>query len=491
MAENVHVLEQIHSVLRITSTTPDFQPEFPSHELRGISTFTSPVFVLALVIVLVQIVVTYGYTHTKRWSYRALIRNLSFGIGLYSFWTTGNVVYLILPFVLEIVVEYAKYNGYQMDKYIATEYLYSDYFKDIIAENDMFSNLTEGLYDDMFGLDTRDHSEENVHKLEEWSKQFYHECHEKKSPVFVDASGRKHADIRAVKLAGDIRKFATISKQCEIKPGMRILEVGFGSADFMVYIRDHYGISPVGVSISKKQVEFAQSVGFDAHCMNMWDMTPEVLGTFDLIIQCGNMEYTRCSNESMDKYGDYFGIVSRLLKPNGKHFVTCIHAKNGMYDLFDTHDWYNAYFLLMGNDGAYPKGKDALIPYAEKNNLRVVFREERTNDYWITSILFMSAFQYSKEKNYNFTPLGLLNAIVKTIAGPYYLHSYIQLSPYPDNYYLNPWCWQFNPKIREGKYGSYASLEYILFQKSDDSKSSSSSESSTNVSEGQDTEVPV
>ena len=466
--EFVVVEEHIHSVLRISKVNPDSL--FSASILNKIpESRESPLWIIVFCIILVQLLVTYGYTNAKRFSTRALIRNVSFGLGLYYFISTGNLLYLAIPILLEIVVEWVKYQGYQLDKYIATEYQYSDYWRDICKQNPLFSNFSEGLYDDIFGLDTRDHSEENVRKIEEWTKKIYDESHKNKSSSFVDASGNTHLDIHKIKKIGDENKFRTISQQCQIKPGMKILEIGFGEGDFMLYIRDTYGISPIGVSISEQQVELAKSQGFTAHHMNMWEMTPEVLGTFDLIIQCGNLEYVRCCGETSDKYGEYFSIVSKLLAQNGKYFITCIHTRDGIYDHLDSDDWLKAFFIGLGNDGGCPLGKDALIPYTKQNDLQLVSREERTNDYWLTSVFFMSQYQYTKEKNNIMSVSGLVEALIKTIAAPYYVHTYITYSPTAD-YHWVPWNWLFNPKKRNGKYESPMTLEYMLFQKGGEGK---------------------
>jgi hypothetical protein len=156
-----------------------------------------------------------------------------------------------------------------------------------------------------------------------------------------------------------------ICEICKVNKDDRILEIGFGEGDFLIYIRDNYGNSPVGVSISEEQVNLANSRGFETHKLNMWDITPEQLGKFDLILQCGNVEYTRCVGEPDDKYTDYFKLVQKLLKPDGKYFITCIHGRTYDYiDDYRLYDYSQAYVLLFGNDGAYPGGRFHLTKHA-------------------------------------------------------------------------------------------------------------------------------
>jgi hypothetical protein len=216
-----------------------------------------------------------------------------------------------MPFIIEFILEYLKYSGYQLDKYIATEYLYSDYFRNIVKKNPIYSNFSEGFYDDMFGLDPLDHSPENLKKVLNWTKDVYTNCYKNKTQVVYGLNGKKFDDMKQIKKFGEINKFKKICELCKIDKDMKILEIGFGECDFMTYIKENYGINVVGVSISEEQVKIAKSKGFEAYHMNMWDITNQI-GTFDLVLQCGNMEYARCLSENENKYSDYFKIIQKV-----------------------------------------------------------------------------------------------------------------------------------------------------------------------------------
>lgn len=141
----------------------------------------------------------------------------------------------------------------------------------------------------------------------------------------------------------DDNKFKLICETCQIKSGMKILEIGFGEGDFINYIKKHYNIDVTGVSISDEQVKLIRSRGFVGYTMNSWDMTPDVIGTYDLILQCGNLEYILCTGESETKYIDYCNIIKKLLNKNGKYFVTCIHF-NENFGKFSLYDNIRCYF---------------------------------------------------------------------------------------------------------------------------------------------------
>ncbi len=418
---------------------------------------------IILCVILVQYSITKLYTNTKEFSIRALIRNLIVSISIYLSYNYKNNYILLIPILTEIILEVLKLNGYHIEKYISTKYQYNDYWRDINKKNNLFSNFSEANYDKILGLDTIDHSSANLEKILKWSKKTYDYSYKHHPKYLTDFNGNKH-DGFELKKTSDNAKFKLICDICDIKPNMKILEIGFGECDFMEYIRKNYNISPIGVSISCEQVKLATNKGFKAYCMNAWDMTQEELGTYDLILQCGNLEYLRCTGESSTVYEKYSKIIYSLLNEKGRYFITCIHSnskfKNKLYDNI------NAYFLWSGNDGKYPDGKNGFSKHAEKLGLKKIYQQERTIDYFIASIIFMSYFNCMDKKEINSTSLtGYYDALIKTIAGPYFLHTYICYSPNKYNFYYLPWLWEFIPQYINNEWITPVTLEYILFEK--------------------------
>jgi SAM-dependent methyltransferase len=338
---------------------------------------------LFFIVLLVQILVTYLYTNTKRFSIRALIRNTTFVIFIYLFIKTNKIFYLLLPFLIEIILEMFKYYGYYIDKYVATEYLYSDFFSEVVKNNNIYSNFSEGLYHNYFGINTEDNSPENSIKLRKWTEEFYENAYKNKTPVIKDLNGKIHENPYEIKRMGEINKFKRICEICKVHKDMKVLEIGFGECDFMNYLKENYGIKPVGVSISEEQVKLAKSLGYEAHHLDMWKIT-EDLGKFDLVLQCGNVEYLKCAYESNNLYEKYFKIINSILNKNGKYFITCLHFNYDSYHKFgNLYDYAMCYILLVGNDGCYPTTKYMLSEKAERVGLKTIFREEHTNDYFL------------------------------------------------------------------------------------------------------------
>jgi len=435
---------------------------------------------VALGTLVVQLIVTYLFTKTQRFSIRALVRNLSITVAIYYAIVLKWYWLLLLPVALEIVIELVKLNGFDMDPYVATEYQYSDYWRDRVAANPLISNFSEANFNGILGLNTTDNSPENNKRIYEWCKYTYLESLNKPTPQLYDLNSNLIPPPADLKYMTDGRKFELITQKCNIQPGMRILEIGFGEGDFMDYIYKHYGIRPVGVSISNEQVKAVRARGFTAFHMNSWDMTPEVLGTYDLILQCGNLEYiARSGQDRATVYTKFSQIISRLLNPHGKYFITCCHVNNKYISSKNFIDFpldylFHCYFLWAGNDGWYPYDRDGFSQYANNVGLNTVYQEDRTHDYFITMNFAFSYFQCANGScETSFSILSFLDALFKTIAGPYFIHTYLcylSTGDYgsKDTYIWNPFMWEFAPQDRNGAWQPPMTLQYIMFEKTGD-----------------------
>ena len=55
-------------------------------------------------------------------------------------------------------------------------------------------------------------------------------------------------------------KFDLVCRKVGLKPGMKVLDLGCGFGSFLKYAAEHYGVSGVGVNLSKEQVKFARKI---------------------------------------------------------------------------------------------------------------------------------------------------------------------------------------------------------------------------------------
>jgi len=369
-----------------------------------------------------------------------------------------GIQYVWVPILLEVVIETLKYKGMFIEKYIATKYLYNDYLRPICEQKPILTNFSEGNFDGLLGIQMTDYSQENLKRVRDWAQKTYYKSLTHPSPTFLDNKGETHTS--EIKYQSENQKFEYICQKCKIQPGMRILEIGFGESDFLNYIRANYGISPVGVSISSEQVKKAKSLGFEAYCLDAWDITEEI-GTFDLVIQCGNLEYFRVMGESEETYMTFCKVIQRVLKPKGLYFVTSCHQNTKFQ--WSLTDRVKAYILWAGNDGAYPLGPDGFTTYAKKAGFHLLYQEDRTFDYYIYEMLYYSFLRCDKTCHPVVDLSSFARALALTIAAPYFIHTYFCYQP-SKHLPMVPFAWQFEPQLKEKGLEFPNTLQYILLQ---------------------------
>ena len=109
-------------------------------------------------------------------------------------------------------------------------------------------------------------------------------------------------------------KFELICKKIGLKKGDNILEIGCGWGGFLKYASEKYGVSGVGLTVSKEQTKFAKEL-----CENLpikillQDYRSKINGApFDYIISIGMFEHV-----GMKNYEEFMQIVHKNLKDDG------------------------------------------------------------------------------------------------------------------------------------------------------------------------------
>ncbi len=114
-------------------------------------------------------------------------------------------------------------------------------------------------------------------------------------------------------------KLELVCKKINIKPGMRILEIGCGWGSFAKYAAEKHGASIVGLTVSKEQValgnELCKGLPVELRLQDYRD----VQGQYDAVISIGVMEHVGYKN-----YRTYMRVVDRCLKEDGVGFIHTI-----------------------------------------------------------------------------------------------------------------------------------------------------------------------
>ncbi|MDQ7728807.1 cyclopropane fatty acyl phospholipid synthase [Halomonas sp. SpR8] len=108
-------------------------------------------------------------------------------------------------------------------------------------------------------------------------------------------------------------KLDLICRKLELKPGMRVLDIGCGWGSFMAYAAEHYGVECVGLTISKEQTEYGKQLmqsglPVEFRLKDYRDETEQ----FDRIVSVGMFEHVGRKN-----YREYMKVANRCLKDDG------------------------------------------------------------------------------------------------------------------------------------------------------------------------------
>ncbi len=96
--------------------------------------------------------------------------------------------------------------------------------------------------------------------------------------------------------AAQHRKLELICQRLQLRPGLRLLDIGCGWGGLAKYAAENYGCSVVGLTISREQQEFAANWcrGLDVE-IRLRDYR-EVRGTFDCAVSVGMVEHVGFKN---------------------------------------------------------------------------------------------------------------------------------------------------------------------------------------------------
>jgi cyclopropane-fatty-acyl-phospholipid synthase len=107
-------------------------------------------------------------------------------------------------------------------------------------------------------------------------------------------------------------KFDLICRKVGLKPGMKVLDLGCGFGSFLKYAAEHYGISGVGINISKEQIKFARESTKGLPLEFQLKDYRDAEGTFDRVISIGLTEHIGYKN-----YRTFYTVARDRLADDG------------------------------------------------------------------------------------------------------------------------------------------------------------------------------
>ncbi|MEP7348841.1 MAG: cyclopropane-fatty-acyl-phospholipid synthase family protein [Sphingorhabdus sp.] len=158
-------------------------------------------------------------------------------------------------------------------------------------------------------------------------------------------------------------KKAHIAAKLNLKPGMKVLDIGSGWGGLALYLHRHYDVDVLGVALAPDQIEFSRARAAEAGVgdrvkFELLDYR-DVAGTFDRIVNVGFFEHL-----GTPQYPGFFAKCHELLKPDG---ILLSHSCGRMGPPGVTDKWTRKYIF----PGGYIPALSELVQEAEKHRLMV------------------------------------------------------------------------------------------------------------------------
>ncbi|GAA3470119.1 class I SAM-dependent methyltransferase [Nonomuraea roseola] len=143
-------------------------------------------------------------------------------------------------------------------------------------------------------------------------------------------------------------KFDLVARKLDLKPGMRLLDVGCGWGGMVMHAAREYGVKALGVTLSKQQAEWAQKAIVDAGLQDLAEVrfmdyrdVPE--GGFDAVSSIGLTEHI-----GKEQLPGYFSSLYSKLKPGGRLLNHCITRPTSTEKTINKGGFINRYVFPDG-----------------------------------------------------------------------------------------------------------------------------------------------
>ena len=135
-----------------------------------------------------------------------------------------------------------------------------------------------------------------------------------------------------------LNKLDLICRKLELKPGMKLLDIGCGWGSLVKYASEHYGVSAKGITVSRQQAEFAREMcaGLPIE-IGVMDYRKLGTETFNVIACVGMIEHVGYKN-----YRHLMQKVSQHLKPEG---LFLLHTIGNNESEAHTDPWIEKYIF--------------------------------------------------------------------------------------------------------------------------------------------------
>jgi cyclopropane-fatty-acyl-phospholipid synthase len=132
-------------------------------------------------------------------------------------------------------------------------------------------------------------------------------------------------------------KLDLVCRKAGLRPGMRVLDVGCGWGGFAAFAAERYGVSAVGITVSKEQIELGRRRTAGLPVQLLLQDYRDLEGTFDAIVSVGMFEHVGRRN-----YRTFFDVARRCLAPGG---LFVLHTIGTRLSILSCDPWIEKYIF--------------------------------------------------------------------------------------------------------------------------------------------------
>jgi cyclopropane-fatty-acyl-phospholipid synthase len=136
-------------------------------------------------------------------------------------------------------------------------------------------------------------------------------------------------------------KLKLVCEKLNLQPGQKILDIGCGWGSFAKYAAEYYGVSVVGITISKEQAELAKKNCKDLPIEIRLEDYRQLNEKFDHIVSLGMFEHVGYKN-----YALYFKVAQCCLKNDG---LFLMHTIGSNISINKGEPWIDKYIFQNGH----------------------------------------------------------------------------------------------------------------------------------------------
>lgn len=136
-------------------------------------------------------------------------------------------------------------------------------------------------------------------------------------------------------------KLDLICRKLGLRPGMRVLDIGCGWGEALKFAAERYGVSGVGITISREQAAYARDLCDGLPIEIRVQDYRELDEPFDRILSVGMFEHVGVKN-----YRAYFDVARRCLSAgNADGGLFLLHSIGGNQSVTHTDPWIDRYIF--------------------------------------------------------------------------------------------------------------------------------------------------